>query len=173
MDAREIMLYSYDHCEGFLRNALEGLTQKEAEWQYNEEVNSIAWILWHFTRGEDNRVNVLILHEKEVFETGGWEKKLGIPVPMSDRGAGNTLDQIKEWRKHVPKLELLKAYHDAVYKKSVEYIKSATPEKLSEITDPGAKQPTAGIIMARRLGENAMHIGHICFLRGIQRGFNK
>ncbi|MBI2287510.1 MAG: DinB family protein [Chloroflexi bacterium] len=173
MEAREIMLYSYEHCEGFLQKGLEGLTQKEAAWQYNEECNSIAWILWHFTRGEDNRVNALILHEREVFEKEGWQEKLGIPVPLSDRGAGNTLEQVKAWHKHVPKLELLKAYHNSVYKKTVDYIKSATPEKLSEVTDPGSNLPTAGLILARRLGENAMHIGHICFLRGIQRGFNK
>lgn len=164
----DVIVRSYEFSEEFLTKVLGELTQEEAAWRPGPECNNIIWILWHFTRGEDNRVNVLIQHGKELYETDGWQKKLGTP---SDRGAGNTLEQIHAWP--VPKLEIIRGYHDSVYKKALVFIKSLSAENLSEVVQPNERQSTTGAILAVRISENAMHIGQIAYLRGIQRGINK
>ena len=104
MEAKELLLMSLEHSQGYLTKALDGLTQKEIEWKPKNECNSIAFILWHTARVEDYFANRVILHGKELYETDGWQEKLGTPV----KAAQYTSEELQAWP--VPKLEILQDY---------------------------------------------------------------
>lgn len=170
MQAKELILKSLEQSQGYLNNALDGLTQKEVAWSPTPECNSIGFILWHTVRVEDAMVNGAIQRKGEVYETESWREKLG--TPPNETGGRYTLEQLQTWT--VPKLEVLRGYADAVRAKTLTFLQSVTPMKLSqEVIRPGRPADTVGGILARISTEVAMHVGQICYLRGVQRGLNK
>lgn len=170
MDTIELTLKFLDHSEGFLTKALDGLTQEEAAWTPSPECNNILWTLWHMTRLEDYWVNTVAQNKEELYEVEGWQEKLG--TPPEERGAGYTLEQIQAWP--MPKLEVLRGYHDSAREKTLAFFNAATPEILSEVIPQHRHSPEPrGIILGRIFTDMLLHVGQITYLRGIQRGMNK
>ncbi|MBI2329058.1 MAG: DinB family protein [Chloroflexi bacterium] len=168
MEAKELILRSLEQSQGYVTRALEGLTQEEAAWRPTAECNSIAFILWHMTRVEDSFVNRVVQHGKELYETEGWPKKLGTPLKASQY----SVEELQTWE--TPKLEYLRNYAKTVREKTVAFIQSATPEKLSEeVVRPN--RPTDSVVgtLGRISTEIALHAGQIAYLRGVQRGLDK
>ncbi|MFC1977480.1 DinB family protein [Chloroflexota bacterium] len=166
MEAKEVILRSLEQSQGYVARTLDGLTQEEAAWCPGPECNSIAFILWHMTRVEDFFVNRVIYHGSELHEAEGWREKLGTPAQST--GYGYTAEQVHAWE--APKLEQLRNYATAVRKKTLAFLESATPEKLSELARPDRPPDTVGAILSRITTEIALHAGQIDYLCGMQRG---
>ncbi len=167
MEAKELVLRSLEQSQGYLTKALDGLTQKEVTWSPKPESNSIAFIIWHMTRVEDFFINRVIQHGKELYEAEGWQEKLGTPL----KAYQYTLEELQSWP--VPKLKTLLEYVKSVRKKTLAFINSIPPEKLSEIPRPERSPDSIGIILGRISTEIALHVGQIAYLRGVQRGLDK
>ena len=168
MQVTEIILRSLGESQGFLTNALDGLTQEEITWSPKAECNSIAFILWHMTRAEDRWVNRVIQHQNEVYEAEGWQVKLG--TPAKDTGGRYTKEQLQAWP--VPKLELLRGYADSVREKTLTLLKSITDEKLSEVARTDPSPDTIGAILSHLITEIALHVGQIDYLHGLYHGLD-
>ena len=169
MQAEELILKSLEQSQRFLNNALDGLNQKEVAWSPAPECNSIAFILWHTVRVEDAVVNGAIQQKGEVYETEGWREKLG--TPPNETGGRYTLEQLQTWR--VPKLEVLRGYAEAVRAKTLTFLQSVTPEKLSQEVVLFGRSDTVGGVLGFLSTEVAMHVGQIGYLRGVQQGLSK
>ncbi len=169
MEAKELILRSLEQSQGFLTRALDGLTQGEAAWTPGPECNSIAFILWHTVRVEDRFMNSIIQQGNELYEAEGWQEKLGTPV--KETGGRYTMEQLQAWP--VPKLEVIQGYANSVRKKTLAFLKSATPEKFSEVAQPDRSPDSIGVMLGRMSTEIALHVGQIGYLRGMQRGLGK
>ncbi|MFC2005901.1 DinB family protein [Chloroflexota bacterium] len=167
MEARELILRSLEQSQGYLTKALDGLTQEEAAWSPGAECNGIAFILWHTTRVEDFFVNRVIQRGKELYEVDGWQEKLGTPV----KAYQYTLEELQAWP--VPKLEVLRGYADSVREKTLAFLNSLPPERLSEVPRPERSPDSIGATLGRISTEVALHVGQITYLRGMQRGLDK
>ncbi len=167
MEAKEVIVRSLEQSQEYLDRALAGLTQEEAAWSPGAECNSIAFILWHIARTEDLFIIRIIQGESQLYEAEGWREKLGTPV----KAYQYTLEELQAWP--VPKLEVLRGYADAVREKILAFLKSASPEKLSEVPRPERSPDSIGAILGRISTEIALHVGQIAYLRGIQRGLDK
>ena len=55
-------------------------------------LNSIAWLLWHVARGEDLGVNAFAYGQPQVFDEGGWDKRIG--AGRRDLGTSMTSDEV-------------------------------------------------------------------------------
>lgn len=169
MQLAEAIVKSLEQSQGYLIKALDGLTQEEAAWSPAAESNSIAFILWHMTRVEDFFVVRVIQRQTELYEAEGWREKLG--TPAKDTGFDYTLEQLRGWP--VPKLEIIRGYSDSVRKKTLAFLNSVSPERLSELARPDRSPDTIGAILCRITTEIALHTGQIAYIRGIQHGINK
>ncbi len=167
MNAKELILSSLEQSQGYLTRALDGLTQEEASWCSGPECNNIAFILWHMTRVEDFFVNRVLKRERELYEAEGRQEELGTP----DKAFQFTLEELQAWP--VPKMELLREYADSVRQKTLAFIESTPPEKMSELARPDRPPDTIGAILGRVSTETALHVGQIAYLRGVQRGMDK
>jgi len=166
MEAKELLLMSLEHSQGYLAKALDGLTQKEIAWKPKNECNSIAFILWHIARVEDYFVNRVILHGKEMYETDGWQEKLGTPV----KAYQYTTEELQAWP--VPKLGVLDEYAKSVRTKTLSFINSISNDKLSEMPRPDSSNDSIGTLLCSLSMEVALHVGQIAYLRGVQRGLD-
>ncbi|MBI4188511.1 MAG: DinB family protein [Chloroflexi bacterium] len=169
MEVKEALLQSLEQSWGYQTLAVDGLTQEEAAWSPCAECNSIAFILWHVTRVEDFFVNRVIQHQPEVYESEGWQPKLGTPVKGT--GYEYTVEQLHAWP--VPELTIIRGYSNAVRKKTLDFIRSVDAKKLSEIPRPDRSSDSTGVILTRITTEIALHAGQLAYLRGVQRGLGK
>jgi len=167
MEAKELLLHSLEQSQGFLDKALDGLTQKEAEWSPTQESNSIAFILWHTFRVEDFFINRVVKREKDIYEIDGWKEKLGTP----DKVYQYTVEELKDWK--APELKTLVAYSKAVRKKTMEFLQAISNEKLDEVPRPERSPDSIGVTVGHIVTEIALHVGQIAYLRGVQRGLDK
>jgi len=167
MDAKELLLRSLEQSHGYLTKALDGLTQEEATWSPSPECNSIAFILWHTTRVEDFFVNRVIQRGKELYETEKWQEKLGTPL----KAYQYSVEELQAWP--APKLEILKEYVKSVRQKTLAFLNSIPPERLSEVPRPDRSPDSIGATLEHMTTEIALHVGQIAYLRGIQRGLDK
>jgi uncharacterized damage-inducible protein DinB len=167
MDIKELLLRSLEESQGYLTKALDGLTQEEATWSPSSECNSIAFILWHTIRVEDFFVNRVIQRGKELYEAEKWQDRLGTPVKAYQL----TLEELQAWR--APKLEILREYANSVRQNTLAFLKSISPEKLSEVPRPDRSPDSIGATLGHMSTEMALHVGQITYLRGMQRGLDK
>jgi uncharacterized damage-inducible protein DinB len=169
MEVKEILIHTLEHSQRYINTTLDGLTQEEFGWSPNAECNSIAFIFWHIARVEDIIMNTIVQSGKEIYDTEGWQKKLG--TPAKDIGYHYTLEQLHAWP--VPKLEVLQKYANAVRKKTLALIKSMPAEKLSEMPKNDLLPGSIGHILSFMGIEIALHAGQMAYLRGMQRGMDK
>jgi uncharacterized damage-inducible protein DinB len=171
METKEIILASLNESWGYLTRALDGLTEAEITWTPAPHSNSLAFILWHVTMAEDGWVNRMIKRGSTVFETEGWQDRLGTPA---DGGTGYTEEQLRSWP--TPKLEDLRGYAQAVREKTLAFLDSIIPEELFKKPQPDhsqISQMTVGAMLAHVITEIAMHVGQIEYLRGVHRGLKR
>ena len=151
MDALEFFALRYDNLHGpFTAQLLDGLTDDQLR-QRPHGVNSIAWLLCHLARCEDVGVIRLVADRPQVVDDEGWLTRLG--VPRRDIGTGMTGDEVDELSERVD-LGALRAYWDAIYRRTQEVLRGLDPADLTRPVDPGhihrvsveegALGPTAG-----------------------------
>jgi hypothetical protein len=54
-----------------------GLTDEQMRVRPREDLNSLAWLMWHIARAEDIIVDVVVAGRAQVFDDA-WMKRLGI-----------------------------------------------------------------------------------------------
>lgn len=86
--------------------------------------NSIVWHIWHITRIEDMTMNVLVNNEKQVFDSGDWNKLLQVNYPHS--GNEMTEDEIADLSTNMD-IQALLAYRIEVGHKTREIVSCLHP----------------------------------------------
>src|SRR6266487_1310018 len=70
-----------------------GLTDEQMRVRPREDLNSLAWLMWHIARAEDIMVNTVLARRPQVFDDP-WKKRLGITRP--DFGIGMTSAEVTQ-----------------------------------------------------------------------------
>ena len=104
-----------------------------------EDLNSLAWILWHIARVEDVVANALVAGRPQVFDET-WAKRLGVTRP--DFGTGMTSVEVTELTRRVD-LGALRTYRDAVGLRTRELVGGFTPSDWDGAIAPEAVQRAA------------------------------
>ena len=114
--------------EGVLYNLKDDLMRRRP----GEGMNSMAWLIWHMARAEDMAVNLLVAGRPQVLQDGDWAARLG--VDRHDVAAGMTDEEVGDFSERVD-ISALRAYRDAVGKRSIEVISAMQPDELDEPID--------------------------------------
>src|SRR5216110_346231 len=73
--------------------AFAGLSDDQMRVRPREDLNSLAWIMWHIARAEDIMANVIVNGRNQVFDDG-WAPRLKIARP--DFGIGMSKVEVAE-----------------------------------------------------------------------------
>jgi len=87
-----------------------GLTDEQMRVRPREDLNSLAWLMWHIARAEDVFVNPVLAARPQVFDDT-WKRRLRISRP--DFGIGMTSAEVTELTREID-LGALREYRDAV-----------------------------------------------------------
>jgi hypothetical protein len=127
MDARDLFLaqHSAVHSKevgGNPGSAAErtfvGLTDEQMRVRPREDLNSLAWLMWHIARAEDIMVGPVIAGRDQVFDDA-WMKRLGIA--RKDFGIGMKSPEVTELTRQID-VGALREYRDAVGKRTREIV---------------------------------------------------
>jgi DinB superfamily len=116
-----------------------GLTDAQMRVRPREDLNSLAWLMWHIARAEDVLVNGVVGARAQVFDDG-WKKRLGISRP--DFGIGMTSAEVTELTQQID-VAALREYRDAVGHRTRELIGTFTPADWDGQVTPEAVQRVA------------------------------
>jgi hypothetical protein len=90
--------------------AFSGLSDEQLRVRPREDLNSLAWLMWHIARAEDIFVNPVMSGRSQVLDDG-WAGKLG--TARRDFGIGMTSAEVSELTRQID-LAALREYRDAV-----------------------------------------------------------
>jgi len=172
MKTTQMIAETLQELEKELVHQIEDLSYKELVWRPDECSNSICFLFWHISRAEDIFISDYVLKIKQVFENCGWASKWGIQIENTGFGYGK--EQLDSFPN--PALSELKTYHEEVRIKSLNFLKTLGEADFDEV--PVSDHPrrtgyTIGRVWGHLICEIGQHIGHIGYLRGLQRGLNQ
>ena len=87
---------------------LNGLSDEQMRVRPREDLNSIAWLVWHIARAEDIFLNPVLAGRDQVFDDA-WMKRLG--VTRKDFGIGMKSPEVSELTRAI-NLDALREYRD-------------------------------------------------------------
>ena len=121
--------------------AFAGLSDEQMRVRPREDMNSLAWLMWHIARGEDIFVNAVIAARTQLFDDEGWAKRLA--VTRRDFGIGMTSSEVSELTRQI-EIGALREYRDAVGRRTREVIAAFTPQDWEGTVGADAIQRAAG-----------------------------
>ena len=171
MDVKQLVTETLQEIDKDLEAALEGLTTEEMDWRPGDEANSIGFTLWHLIRAEDHWLSGFAMKLSDLFERDGWDKCWGMAGASTGWGYGK-----EELAAFVtPPIKELWQYGRDVRTRTLEYMASIDAAQFLETpfsSNPWHEGYTIGRMFGHILCELSQHLGHVRYLRGLQRGIN-
>ncbi|MGH3423382.1 MAG: mycothiol transferase [Nocardioidaceae bacterium] len=165
MESTDILADGFGRIRELVHGVAGGMTPEQLEFRVDEEANTIAWLVWHLTRVQDDHVADAAQTE-QVWTDGGWVTEFGLPFDASATGFGHSADEVAAVR--VRSGDLLTAYHDAVHDATSRYLDGLGDEDLARIVDPSWDPPVSlGVRLVSVIGDGLEHIGQAAFVRGV------
>jgi uncharacterized damage-inducible protein DinB len=165
MRSRDLLLYAYDHVQGTLRRALDGLAAEQLTARVGPEANTIAWLAWHLVRVQDDHV-AEVADREQVWTADGWARRFDLPFDDAATGYGFGPDDVAAVRVETP--QLLIDYAAAVHEQTKEFVSGLSDDDLDRIVDRRWDPPvTLGVRLVSVLSDDLQHIGQAAYLRGL------
>ncbi|MFJ4339595.1 DinB family protein [Streptomyces sp. NPDC088915] len=168
MNSAGLLVDSFGRVREAVHGAVEGLTDDELAARIDPDANSIAWLVWHLTRIQDDHLAGAFGTE-QVWTAGGWADRFGLPFPGKATGYGQT--PAEAGRVRAP-AELLLGYHDAVHDRTAELVGTVTNADLDRVVDEAWDPPvTLGVRLVSVIADDLQHAGQAAYVRGVvERG---
>ena len=164
MKTSELLIDAHSRIQEVVHEVVEGLDDKSLAARPGETANSIAWLVWHLTRVQDDHLADAGGYE-QVYTADGWHERLGLPLDRADTGYAHTSDQVALVQLSA---DQLLGYYDAVHASTVEFLKSVTDEGLDRIVDRRWNPPvTLGVRLVSVINDCDQHAGQAAYVKGL------
>ncbi len=110
--------------------------------------NTIAWLVWHLTRVQDDHLADAFGVE-QVWTADGWALRFGLALPDADTGYGHDRAAMTAVRAGA---DLLLGYHEAVDARSLELLATLDAAALDRVVDTRWDPP---VTLGRPAGQRA------------------
>ncbi len=169
MEWRDLVIDGYGRVLEILEPALAGMTKADLDKQPRPDCNSMGWIAWHLTRGQDNQIAGLMGRE-QLWTADKWHAKFKRPADPDDTGFGHKPEEVAAFKS--PGARTLLAYYRAVLDRSTQYLKTLSPEDLDrKLDEPWFKPvPTVGVRLVSIMADCLEHAGEVGYVRGLLKG---
>lgn len=167
MKATEVLADAYGRIGEVVHDAVEGLSAEELNARTDPKANSIAWLVWHLTRVQDDHMADASGLE-QVWTAQDWFTRFALPLPAAATGYGHTPKQVGTVQ--VESGELLLGYFDAVHERSTAFIRGLAAADLDRVVDERWDPPvTLGVRLVSVLADDLQHAGQAAYVRGALR----
>ena len=166
MTSAELLADAFGRIREVVHRAVGGLTPDQLAFQVDPEAISIAWLVWHLTRIQDDHV-AGVAGAEQVWTGQGWLERFGLPFDPRDTGYGHRPADVAAVRVSG---ELLVGYHDAVHQQTTGYVEGLEDADLGRVVDRSWDPPvTLGVRLVSVIADDLQHAGQAAFVRGVLR----
>jgi hypothetical protein len=160
----DLLVDAFGRAPDMFHGAVDGLTPEELTYRVDPAANSIAWLVWHLTRIEDDHVADLA-GTPQVWSSGGWARRWRLPFGETDTGYGHGT---KEVAAVTGDREMLLGYFDAVHAMTVDYVRGLSAADLDSVVDEDWDPPvTLGVRLVSVAAHNFEQMAQADFIRGV------
>lgn len=165
MTSAQLLTDAFGRIREEVHHVVDSLKPDELAYRVDAGANSVAWLVWHLSRVQDDHV-AEVANLPQVWIEHGWAERFGLPLNETDTGYGHNSAEVAKVR--VDSGELLTGYYDAVYQLTVDYVSTLTDDDLPMIVDRSWDPPvTLGVRLVSVISDGLQHVGQAAFVRGI------
>jgi hypothetical protein len=165
MQLSDVLTDAFERVRHTTHRAVDGLTPEALLYRPDADANSIAWLVWHLTRIQDDHV-AGVAGTEQIWTAQGWLEKFGLPLPPSDTGYGHSSADVAAVR--VTSKDLLLGYHDAVHEHTLAFLRTLGPDDLDRIVDRSFDPPVSlGVRLVSVVDDCMQHGGQAAYVRGL------
>ncbi|MEU3558359.1 mycothiol transferase [Streptomyces fragilis] len=165
MHAKDILIEGYGRIREEVHAAVQDLDAERLAARPAPGTNSVAWLVWHLTRVQDDHVADAAGLE-QVWTARDWHGRFGLDLPVTDTGFGHDASRVAAVRVDSP--DLLTGYYDAVHEQTLGFLRGLTAAELERIVDERWDPPvTLGVRLVSVLSDDLQHVGQAAYVRGL------
>lgn len=164
MNAIDLLRDLFDRVKTDVHGAVDGLDEAAVTHRVDGGANSIAWLVWHLTRVQDDHV-AAVAGIEQVYTAKGWAKRFDFPFDDAAIGYGQSSADVAAVRADPA---LLLDYYEDVHRQTLEYVRGLTPADLDRVVDERWDPPvTLGVRLVSVVDDDLEHAGQAAFVRGV------
>jgi Protein of unknown function (DUF664) len=165
MNSAELLIEAFGRIREVIHGVVGGLTPEQLAFRVDADANSIAWLVWHLTRIQDDHV-ADVAGTEQVWTAQGWMDRFALPFDPGATGYGHSSDDVAACR--VDSGNLLVGYYDAVHEQTIGFVERITDADLDRVVDEAWDPPvTLGVRLVSVIEDDLQHGGQAAFVRGI------
>jgi Protein of unknown function (DUF664) len=163
MTSADLLTDAFGRIREEVHLATDGLSREQLAYRVDAEANSIAWLIWHLTRIQDDHV-CGVAHRQQAWTAAGWADRFGLPFGREATGYGHDPGEVAAVQADA---ETLTGYHDAVFENTIRYVGTLTDADLPVVVDESWDPPvTLGVRLVSVISDDLQHVGQAAFIRG-------
>jgi hypothetical protein len=164
MTSAELLADAFGRVREAVTAAVDGLTPAQLAYRPDPDANSIAWLVWHLTRVQDDHVADVAGWE-QVWTAAGWVERFGLPFDTRAHGYGHTSADVAAVQADAT---LLLGYHEATHDQTVGFVAGVTDADLDRVVDTRWDPPvTLGVRLVSVIEDDLQHAGQAAYVRGV------
>jgi hypothetical protein len=164
MTPAELLTDAFERVHSTATAAVEGLTDEQLASRPDPDANSIAWLVWHLVRVQDDHV-ADVAGTEQVWTAQDFVARFDLPFDSDATGYGMTPEEVGHVRAGA---ELLTDYVDAVHEVTRAYVATLAPDDLDRVVDERWDPPvTLGVRLVSVISDDLQHAGQAAYLRGL------
>jgi uncharacterized damage-inducible protein DinB len=165
MRSSDVLADAFERVSDSVHRAVDGLDAPILLARIDSESNTIAWLVWHLTRVQDDHVADL-LETDQIWITAGWVDRFRLPFAPEDTGFGHSSEDVAGVVVSSP--ELLLGYFDEVHDRTAHFLRGLSDDDLDRVIDENWNPPvTLGVRLVSVIADDLQHAGQAAFLRGV------
>ena len=164
MKSTDLLLDAFGRIRDEVAETVSGLGDEPLTFRADPGANTIAWLVWHLTRVQDNHV-AEAAQEPEVWTADGWVGRFALSLDPADTGYGHRPEDVAAVRAPA---DLLVGYHDAVVERTRRYVAGLGDDDLDRVVDERWDPPvTLGVRLVSVIGDDMAHLGQAQYVKGL------
>jgi hypothetical protein len=156
---------AFQRIQQTVRRTVDGASEAVLTFRADDEANTVAWLVWHLTRVQDDHVSDLAGVD-QLWDEGGWRDRFGLPFDAEATGYGQSSSEVGAVRGVSP-VDLI-GYHDAVCTRTLDFLSTLGDDDFARVVDTSWNPPvTLGARLVSVISDDLQHAGQASFARGI------
>lgn len=165
MNGIDVLTDAFARVHGGAHAAVADLTAEQLAWRADPGANTIAWLVWHLARVQDDHV-AGVAGIAQVWTAQGWNGRFALPFDDAEIGYGHDVADVAAVRPGSP--GLLTGYLDAVHQQTLRHLATLSEADLDRVVDEGWDPPvTLGVRLVSVVNDDLQHVGQAALLRGM------
>ena len=164
MTSAGLLLEAFGRIQGIVHRVVQGLSPEELTGRVDPDANTIAWLVWHLTRIQDDHI-AGVANAEQVWSADGWSGRFALPFGDEATGYGHASADVAAVQADAA---TLLGYHDAVHDRTLEYVGTLSDDDLARVVDRSWDPPvTLAVRLVSVISDNLQHAGQAAFVRGV------